>query len=100
VPIPTTANADTTAHAHLCNGAATLLPWKLLQTILSLVQASCRLLFAAPAVPTLGRPTTSRSRRQSKSKLAQNVVAAALLDKHHLIINHSCGPIQLVYGFC
>jgi len=33
VPIPTTTIADTTAHAHLCNGAATLLTRKLLQTI-------------------------------------------------------------------
>jgi hypothetical protein len=57
-------------------------------------------LFAAPAVPTLSRPTTARSRKQSKSMLAHDVVAAVLLDKHHLIINHSCGPIQLVYGFC
>ena len=45
-------SAHAPVHACLCNGAETSQPWKLLRTILSLVQASCRLLFAThpPAV--------------------------------------------------
>ena len=98
----TTTNTDTPTHACQCNGpvSATSLPWKLLQPILSLVQASYRLLFAArpSAVSTLRRPTTARSRQQSKSTLAHDTVATALLYKHHPIIHVGSGPIQLVYA--
>jgi len=49
-----TTNADTPTHVRLWNGAAIMLPWKLLQIILSLERALYRLLFAArlPAVLT------------------------------------------------
>jgi len=40
-------NAHALVHARLCNGAETSLPWKLLRTVLTLVQTSCRLSFAA-----------------------------------------------------
>jgi len=84
----------------LCNGAATPLPWKLSQNILSLGQASCRLLFAArpSAVSTHLSPDAARSRKQSKPTLSHNAVAAVLSDKHHPIIHVGAGPIQLVYA--
>jgi len=52
-PHPPQTNTDTPTHARLCNGAASTLPWKLLRTILSLVEASCRLLVSThlPSVP-------------------------------------------------
>jgi len=88
------------AHARLCNSAATTLPCKLLQTILGLVQASCRLLFAArpPAVSTKSVARRCSLKKKSKSTLAHDAVADALLHKHHLIIYIGAGPIQLIYG--
>jgi len=40
----------------------------------------------------------ARSKKQSKSTLAHDAVADALLHKHHLIIYIGAGPIQLIYG--
>jgi hypothetical protein len=96
----TAKNAYAPAHARLCNGAATPLPWKLSQNILSLGQASCRLLFAErpSAVSTHLSPDAARSRKQSKPTLSHNAVAAVLSDKHHPIIHVGAGPIQLVYA--
>jgi len=96
----TTTNAQTLGYARRCTGAAFSLPWKLLRTICSLVQALCRLSITArpPAAPTLSRLMTDRSRNQSKSTPAHDAVVAALLHKYHLSIHVSAGPIQLVYG--
>jgi len=44
-----------------------------------------------------GRPTTPRSRKQSKSMLVHDTVVV-LSDKHHPITHVGAGPIQLVYG--
>ena len=63
--------------------------------ILSLVQASCRLLFAArpPAIATLWSPDDC-SIKQSRSTLADDAVAAAF----KTIIHVGAGLIHLVYG--
>jgi len=85
-------NAYGLVHAQLCNGAAASLPWKLLRTYLescaNIVQAvvchppSCRLDLARPP-PSLD---AVRLRNPSKSTLAHDAVAAAVLRKHHPII--------------
>jgi len=43
-------------------------------------------------------PTTARSRRQFKTTLNHDAVAAALSHKHHPIFHVGAGPIQLVYA--
>jgi len=43
-------------------------------------------------------PDTFRSRNGSKSTIAYDAVAAAVLHKHHSIICVGAGLIQLVYG--
>ena len=65
---PTAKNTHTPANACLCNGAETSLPWKLLRTILSLVQVLCRLLFAARLATG---STKSVARRCSLKKTVQ-----------------------------
>ena len=69
---------------------------------LSLVQTSCRLLFTArPAArPPAGNPLPDavRFKNPSKSTLAHDAVAAAVLHKHHPIIRVIAGLIQLVHG--
>ena len=98
-------NAYALVHARICNGAEDSLPrpWKLLRTYpescTSIVQAVvCRLLLL-PIL--LSRPNLSpdavRSRNLSKSTLAHDVVAAAVLHKHHAIIRVGAGLIQFVY---
>ena len=71
------------------------------ELILSLVRTSCRLLFTArpTARPLAGNPLRDavRSRNSSKSTLAHDVVATAVLHKHHLIIPVGTGLIQFVY---
>ena len=99
-------NAYGMTHARLCNVAETSLPWKLLRTYFeacaSIAQAvicrppSCRLDLARPP-PS---PDAIRSRNPSKSTLAHDAVAAAVLHKHHLIIRVGAGLIQFVYGSC
>jgi len=84
-------------HARLCNGAAASLPWKLLRTYhescANIVQAVvCR-------APPAGNPSpnAARFKNPSKSTLAHDAVAAAVLHKHHPIIPIGAGLIQFVY---
>jgi len=71
------------------------------ELILSLARTSCRLLFAArpTARPLAGNPLRDavRSRNPSKSTLAHDAVATAVLHKHHPIIRVGAGLIQFVY---
>jgi len=90
----TAKNAHALVYARLCNGAATTLPLKLLQTILSLVQASCRLLFAIRPHVVL---TKSVVQRFSLKKTDQ--IHASSWHSHCCIVaqassNHPrwCGP--------
>ena len=80
-------------HAHLCNGAAASLPWKLLRTYLescaNIVQA---VVSALPPAPSSSRQPSCwlvarhvRLRNPIKSTLAHDEVAAVVLHKHHLI---------------
>ena len=92
-------------HMHPCMRAYTMVQ-KLLchgsycELILSLARISCRLSFAArpAAVSTKSVARAVRSRNPSKSTLAHDAVAAAVLHKHHLIIRVGAGLIQVVYG--
>jgi len=71
------------------------------ELILSLARTSCRLFFTArPSARSLaGNPLRDavRSRNPSKSTLAHDAVAIAVLHKHHLIIRVGAGLIQFVY---
>ena len=71
------------------------------ELILSLARTSCRLLFTArpTARPLAGNPLRDvvRSRNPSKSTLAHDAVATAVLQKHHPIICVGAGLIQFVY---
>ena len=71
------------------------------ELVLSLARKSCRLLFTArPTARHLaGNPLRDavRSRNPSKSTLAHDAVATAVLLKHHLIIRVGAGLIQFVY---
>ena len=68
--------------------------------IVSLARTSCRLLFTTrpSARPLAGNPLRDvvRSRNPSKSTLAHDAVATAVLHKHHLIIRVGAGLIQFV----
>ena len=85
------------------------------ELILSLARTSCSLSFtirpstargrARPPPPThppaaLLQPVVdaARFKNPSKSTLAHDAVAAAVLHKHHLIIRVGAGLIQVVYG--
>jgi len=69
--------------------------------ILSLARTSCRLLFTdrPTARPLAGNPLRDvvRSRNPSKSTLAHDAVATAVLHKHHPIIRVGAGLIQFVH---
>ena len=82
--------AYSTVQQLLCHG-------RYCELILSLVRTSCRLLFTArpTARPLAGNPL--RSRNPSKSTLAHDAVATAVLHKHHQIIRTGAGLIQFVY---
>ena len=71
------------------------------ELILSLARTSCRLMFTArpTACPLAGNPfhDVVRSRNLSKSTLAHDVVATAVLHKHHPIFRVRAGPIKFVY---
>ena len=71
------------------------------ELILSLARTSCRLLFTArpPARPLANNPLHDavRSRNPSKSTLAHDADATAVLHKHHQIIRVGAGLIQFVY---
>ena len=96
-------------HACLCNGAAASLPWKLLRTYLescaNIVQAVVSACPPTPQIRRAGRPPAGpspdavRLRYPSKSTLAHDVVAAAVLHKHHPIIRVGAGLIQFVNGY-
>ena len=72
------------------------------ELILSLARTSCRLLFNArpTARPLAGNPLHDvvRSRNPSKSTLAHDAVATAVLHKHHPIIRVGAGLIQFVFS--
>ena len=53
-------NVRAPVHVRLCNGAETSSPWKILRTILSLVQTSCRLSFAARLAVVSTKSVTQR----------------------------------------
>jgi len=71
------------------------------ELILSLARTSCRLLLTARPTtrPLAGNPLHDvvRSRNPSKSTLAHEAVATAVLHKHHPIICVGVGLIQFVY---
>jgi len=86
--------AYSTVQLLLCHGSYC-------ELILSLARTSCRLLFTArpTACPLAGNPLRDavRSRNPSKSTLAHDAIATAVLHKHHPIIRVGAGPIQFVY---
>jgi len=69
------------------------------ELVLSLARTSCRL--SLPPAQLLSRlnqlADARRSRNPSKSTLAHDTVAAAVLRKHHSIIRVGAGLIQFVY---
>jgi len=69
------------------------------ELILSLARTSCRLLFTArPTARSLAAlRDVVRSRNPSKSTLAHDAIATAVLHKHHPIIRVGAGLIQFVY---
>jgi len=92
-------NVFALVHVRICNGAESSLLWNYCELILSLARASCRL--SLPPAQLLSRLNPSsdavRSRNLSKSTLAHDAVAAAVLHKHHSIIRVGAGLIQFVY---
>ena len=82
--------AYSTVQQLLCHGGYCELIW-------SLARTSCRLLFTArPTVrPLAGNPL--RDAVRSRNPLAHDVVATAVLHKHHPIIHVGAGLIQFVY---
>ena len=97
-------NAYGLVHVRLCNGVEASLPWKLWRTYLescaSIVQAVvCRPLLPPLLLSRLNlSPDAVRSRNPSKSTLAHDAVAAAVLHKHHSIIRVGAVLIQFVHG--
>jgi len=88
-------------YARLFNCAAASLPRRLLRTYLescaNIVQA---VVYCPPYRPPSCRQSVARrvrSRNPSKSTLAHDAVATAVLCKHHLIICVGTGLIQYVY---
>jgi len=86
--------AYSTVQQLLCHGSYC-------ELVLSLARTSWRLLFTArpSARPLAGNPLRHavRSRNRSKSTLAHDAVATAVLYKHHPIIRVGAGLIQFVY---
>jgi len=109
-------NAYGLVHVHLCNGVATSLPWKLLRTYLESCANIVAVVYRPPSCrPRAGPPSSARpppaallpaiipcstlfAKNLSKSTLAHDVVAAAVLHKHHPIICVGAGLIHFVYG--
>ena len=88
--------AYATSQQLLCHGSY-------YELILSLARKSCRLSFTTrPPVarPPAGNPSPDavRFKIPSKSTLAHDAVATAVLHKHHPIIRVGAGLIQFVYG--
>jgi len=84
--------AYSTVQQLLCHGGCC-------ELILSLARTLCRLLFTArPTARSLAAlRDVVRSRNPSKSTLAHDAVATAVLHKHHPIIRFGAGLIQFVY---
>jgi len=97
-------NAYGLVHARLCNGAEAPFPWKLLRIYLESCGSIVQAVVCRPLLPPflLSRPNplpdAVRSRNPSKSTLAHDAAAAAVLHKHHSIIRVGAGLIQFVYG--
>ena len=86
--------AYSTVQQLLCHG-------RYCELILSFARTLCRLLFTARPTdrPLEGNPLRDavRSRNSSKSTLAHDAVATAVLHKYHPIIHVGAGVIQFVY---
>jgi len=94
-------NAYGLVYAHLFNCAAASLPRRLLRTCLeSCANIEQAVVYCPPYRPPSCRQSVARrvrSRNPSKSTLAHDAVATAVLHKHHLIIRVGAGLIQFVY---
>jgi len=96
-------NAYALVHAHICNGAEASLPWKVFRTYFescaSIVQTVVCRSILLPVLLSRPNPLPDavRSRNPSKSTLAHDAVATAVLHKHHSIIRVGAGLIQFVY---
>jgi len=90
-------NAHAPVHARTCTSAETSLAWKILRTYLE-HHAGCHLPPALLLSPPNQSSDADRSRNPSKSTLAHDAVAAAVLHKHHLISRVGTGLVQFVYG--
>jgi len=88
-------------YARLFNCTAASLPWRILRTYLescaNIVQVV--VYYRPTSSPLAGNPLRDavRSRNPSKSTLAHEAVATAVLHKHHLIIRIGTDLIQFVY---
>jgi len=91
-------NAYALVHARLCNGAAASLPWKLLRTYHESCANIVQAVVCRPPPADNPSPDAARFKNPSKSTLAHDAVAAAVLHKHHPIIPVGAGLIQFVYG--
>ena len=97
-------NAYGLVHARLCTGAEASLPCKLFRTYVescaSIVQAVVCHLLLPPLLLSRLKPSSDavRSRHPSKSTLAHDAVADAVLHKHHSLIRVGAGLIQFVHG--
>jgi len=89
-------NAHAPVHARLCHGAEISLPWKTLRIVLSLMQTSCRLLFAKCCLYEIGWPTLLA--QEIRPTLAHDAVHTAVSHKHHSIFCIGAGLIQFVDG--
>ena len=94
-------NAYGLVYARLFNCAAASLPWRLLQTYLeSCANIVLAVVYCPPYRPPSCRQSVARRVRSwnpSKSTLAHDVVATAVLHKHHPINRVGAGLIQFVY---
>jgi len=96
-------NAYGLVHARLRNGAQPSLLWKLLRTYLESCASIVQAVVCRPLPPLLlsrlnPLPDVVRTRNPSKSTLAHDAVAAAVLHKYYSIIRVTVGLIQFVYG--
>jgi len=97
-------NAYGLVHARLCNGAEASLPWKLLRTYVESCASIMQAVVGHLLLPSLllcrlkPTPNAVRSRNPSKSTLAHDAVADAVLHKHHSFIRVGAGLIQFVHG--
>jgi len=94
-------NAYGLVYARLFNCAAASLPRRLLRTYL---ESCANIVHAVVCCPPYRLPSCRqsvarrvRSRSPSKSTLAHDAVATAVLNKHHPIIRIGAGLIQFVY---